>query len=322
LRIILLKNRTLIASPLTPTTSGRSRKEVWLIVISFSITYFVWGSTYLANAWAVHSIPPFLLAGSRFTIAGLFMYVLGRVAGQERVSRKHWRNGLFAGLLMFVVGNGAMVWALQYIESGILAMIVAFEPLIVVGFLRMIRRRKPGAETLAGIALGIFGMALLVGQPDFVSNPKWVIALVVMFFGITAWAYVSVYLVDADLPKSPFQTSAIQMLPGGLILLAISFFAGDFSDFHLRDVPERAWWSMIYLIIGGSVLAFTAYNFLVRTVSPEKVVTNTYVNPVVALFLGWWLNAEKISGQSLIASALLIGGVFLINLRLLKRNNF
>ena len=247
------------------------------------------------------------------------MYVIGMVFGQGKVSPKHWRNSIFAGILLFVIGNGALVWALQYIDSGIVALMVAFEPLIVVVFQWKLKGRKPGLDTMGGIALGIIGMALLVGQPEFVSDPHWMTAVVAIFFGLVSWAYISVWLADADLPNSVFQSAAMQMLSGGLILMAIALIAGDFPKFHFSEVPGKAWWSLAYLIVGGSVLAFTAYNYLVKKVSPEKAVTNTYVNPVVALFLGWWLNSEKISGQSLLASVLLLGGVFLINARLFLR---
>lgn len=302
----------------TPTP-GRTQSELGLILGAFAVTYLVWGSTYLANWWAVRSIPPFLLAGARFTFAGLLMYVIGLAIGQAKVTRKHWRNAIFAGFLLFVVGNGALVWALQYIDSGIVALMVAFEPLMVVGFQWKMRGLRPGWKTLAGILLGIFGMALLVGQPDFVSDPHWVTALVAIFIGMIGWAYVSVWLTEAELPNSTFQSASLQMLAGGPILLIIAVFHGDFQAFHFAEVTAKAWWSLGYLTLGGSILAFTAFNFLLKKVATEKVVTNTYVNPVVALFLGWSLNSEHISNQSLMASVLLLGGVVLINSRLIRR---
>ncbi|MBK8491362.1 MAG: EamA family transporter [Saprospirales bacterium] len=315
---IVSPNRNTLSTLSTPTT-GRTRSELWLILIAFAITYFVWGSTYLANWWAVHSIPPFLLAGARFTFAGLLMYVIGRMAGQAKVTALHWRNALFAGILLFVIGNGALVWALQYIDSGIVALMVAFEPLMVVGFQWKMRGRKPGWDTLFGIMLGIIGMLLLVGQPEFVADPHWMTALIAIFIGMIGWAYVSVWLTEAEMPNSVFQTAALQMLTGGAVLLLIALLHGDIQAFHLAEVTNKAWWSLGYLIIGGSILAFTAFNFLLKKVATEKVVTNTYVNPVVALFLGWWLNKEHISNQSLLASILLLGGVILINSRLIRR---
>lgn len=313
---IFVKPSTLSTSSVTPST-GRSKRELWLILISFAITYFVWGSTYLANWWAVHAIPPFLLAGARFTFAGLFMYVLGMAFGQAKVTRQHWRNAFFAGFMLFVMGNGALVWALQYIDSGIVALIVAFEPLLVVILQWKMKARKPGLLTIGGIFLGVVGMALLVGQPEFAGDRNWIAAMVVILFGMIAWAYISVWLTDADMPNSVFQAAAMQMISGGAVLLVIAVFTGDYMKFNPGAVPEKAWWSVLYLIIGGSVVAFTAFNYLIKKVSTEKAVTNTYVNPVVALFLGWWLNSEKITGQSIVASVLLLGGVFLINARML-----
>jgi drug/metabolite transporter (DMT)-like permease len=292
---------------------NRSRSDLWQIIGAFAITYIVWGSTYLANAWAVRDIPPFLLAGARFTFAGLLMYLIGRAVGQARVTRRHWRNAAWAGLMLFVIGNGAVVWALQYIESGIVALVVAFEPLIVVGFQWKMRGHKPGMNTLAGIALGVVGMILLVGQPEFVADANWMAAMGAIFVGMLAWAYISVWLADADLPNSTFQSAALQMLTGGVVLLAIALVHGDYQQFQLAQVTGRAWGSLAFLVVCGSILAFTAFNFLLKKVTTDKVVTNNYVNPVVALFLGWWLNHEAISAQSLIASVLLLGGVVLIN---------
>jgi drug/metabolite transporter (DMT)-like permease len=247
------------------------------------------------------------------------MYLLSLFLGQARVTARHWRNAFFAGILLFVVGNGALVWALQFIDSGIVAMMIAFEPLVVVGFQWKMRGVKPGWNTLWGIVLGVFGMVLLVGQPNFVSDPNWMMALVAILLGIIAWAYISVWISEADMPKSTFQTAALQMLTGGAALLVIAVFTGDYKAFQFAEVTNRAWWSLAYLIIGGSILAFTAFNYLLKKVSTEKAVTNTYVNPVVALFLGWWLNSEVISNQSLLASVLLLGGVFLINSGLFRR---
>lgn len=295
----------------------RTRSDLWLILAAFAITYFVWGSTYLANAWAVRDIPPFLLAGARFTFAGLLMYGIGMAVGQTKVSRLHWRNAAFAGLLLFVIGNGAVVWALQYIDSGIVALVVAFEPLIVVGFQWKMQGVKPGWNTLVGITLGVVGMLLLVGQPDFVADPNWMAAMAAIFVGMLAWAYISVWLSDADMPNSTFQAAAIQMLTGGVVLMAIALIHGDINEFQISQVTGRAWWSLGFLVVCGSILAFTAFNYLLKKVSTDKVVTNNYVNPVVALFLGWWLNHEKISGQSIAASVLLLGGVVLINSGLL-----
>jgi drug/metabolite transporter (DMT)-like permease len=288
---------------------------LWLVLGAFFIIYFVWGGTYLANAWAVKTIPPFLLAGSRFAFAGLIMYVIGLALGEGRVSLLHWRNATFAGVLLFVVGNGALVWALQYIDSGLVALMVAFEPLIVVAFQWAMRGRQPGWETLLGIALGIAGMGLLVGQPQFVADPHWLTAVIAIFFGMIAWAYVSVWLVTAEMPQSIFQTAALQMLTGGVILLLVALLAGDFARVDVDAIPPRAWGAVAFLVFFGSIVAFTSFNYLLKKVSTEKVVTNTYVNPVVALLLGWGFNNESISGQSIAASVLLLGGVALINAR-------
>ena len=287
-----------------------------MIIGAFAVVYFVWGSTYLANAWAVRSIPPFLLAGLRFFFAGLLMLLVGLALKQAKVTARQWRNAFIAGFLLFVVGNGALVWSLQYIDSGIVALVVAFEPLLVVLLQWKMRGRRPTIDTLIGIFLGVIGMGLLVGQPTFLADPNWLVGLGAIFLGMLAWAYVSVWIPTADLPNSNFQSAALQMLSGGVLLLVISVFTGDIARFDWTQVSERSIRSFIYLILGGSILAFTSFNYLLKNVATEKVVTNTYVNPVVALFLGWWLNHEQVSSQSVFASVLLLGGVVLTNTKI------
>ena len=231
-----------------------------MIIGAFAVVYFVWGSTYLANAWAVRSIPPFLLAGLRFFFAGLLMLLVGLALKQAKVTARQWRNAFIAGFLLFVVGNGALVWSLQYIDSGIVALVVAFEPLLVVLLQWKMRGRRPTIDTLIGIFLGVVGMGLLVGQPTFLADPNWLVGLGAIFLGMLAWAYVSVWIPTADLPNSNFQSAALQMLSGGVLLLVISVFTGDIARFDWTQVliwrfviisPMTHGILLFALIIGG-----------------------------------------------------------------------
>ena len=291
---------------------SQRQSELGLIIGAFAVIYFVWGATYLGNAWALESFPPFLLAGARFFIAGGLMAILGRRIW-VKTTKKQWGNAFFAGVMLFAIGNGGVVFALQFVDTGIAALIIAFEPLVVVLLNWYIKKRKPDLKTLAGIALGVIGMAVLVGQVHFLNDPKWLLGLAIILVSITAWGYISIWLPTANLPESNFQSASMQMLTGGVVLLIIAAFAGNFQLFDLAAVSNKSIGAMLFLILFGSILAFTSFNFLLKKVAIEKVVTSTYVNPVVALFLGWWLNFEAITGQSLLASALLIGGVVLIN---------
>ncbi len=292
------------------------KKEFWLIVGAFAVIYLVWGSTYLANWWAVRSIPPFLLAGIRFFVAGSIMYLVSAGFGAPRPTLNQWKNACFSGVMLFVIGNGAVVWALQYVDSGITALLIAFDPLIVVLMQWKMRNIRPGWNQWIGIFIGLVGMTLLIGQPQFISNTQWIFGTIGVMMAIFSWAYISIWIGRADLPSSPFQSASLQMLCGGVILLIISAFLGDYGKFQIENLTDKAFWSLLYLIVFGSILAFSAFNFLLVNVTPDKVATSTYVNPVVALFLGWWLNHENMSPQSLLASALLLLGVFFINSRL------
>lgn len=288
---------------------GASR---WLIIGAFAVVYIVWGSTYLVNYWAIQGIPPFIMAGSRFVVAGLLLFSVARLLGQSSGNWKAWRNALFAGVLLLGVGTGGVVWAMQWVDTGIAALIVAFEPLLVVLLLWPMRGQKPGGRSLAGVAIGIIGMAVLVMQDKLIADRNTALGIMVILVGILSWGYAAIWVGRAKLPPSSMITSSIQMLGGGIALLIVSVPAGEWSGFHPENLESRTILAWIYLVFLGSILAFSAFNYLLARVSPEKVVTTNYVNPVVALLLGWSLNNEQVSTQSLVASGLLLTGVFFI----------
>jgi drug/metabolite transporter (DMT)-like permease len=286
--------------------------QFWLILLSFFMIYIVWGTTFLANAWGVKSVPPFIFSGSRFFIAGVILLGISALIGPIRITWTQLKNCAFAGTLLFTVGNGAVAWSLQHIDSGITALFISFEPLIVAVMLWKWKTQKPVKETWIGIALGITGMALLVGQPNFVSSPIFVTAASCVFFALFSWAYISIWIADADLPKSILQSASWQMIMGGLGLFIMSFIFKEYERIELDDLDLRAIYSFAYLVFFGSILAFSAFNYLLKNVSPTKVVTSAYINPVVAVIVGWWLNNEQLTGQSMIAASVLLTGVFFI----------
>lgn len=287
-------------------------RRTWLIIISFLIIYFVWGSTYLANAWGVASIPPFLLAGTRFTTAGVILFLFAFSVEPIAISKTQLKNSAIVGFMLFTLGNGLAVWALKFIDSGISAIVISLQPLVVALMLWIFQSKKPNAGTWGGIVLGITGMLLLVGQPKFVADPSAFLGFCGLAVALLAWGYMAIWMPVADLPKSMFQRTALQMLFGGTAMLILSPLIGEWTDFDIKNVPARAYWALAYLIIFGSLIAMTAFNYLLANVSPTKVVTNTYVNPVIAVFLGWWLNGEEITLQTIAAAALLLTGVFFI----------
>jgi len=237
------------------------------------------------------------------------------LTGKKAPTRAQIQNAGFAGFFLFAMGNGLVVWALQFVDSGIAALVVAFEPLIVVLMMWKLKNEKPSVNTWGGIILGIVGMGLLVGQPEYMNDVSWLWGIAAIFTAIIAWGYISIWMTDANLPESLLQSAALQMFFGGIILLTIGLLLGEYPLFDYQKIGVRALWSLGYLIIFGSIMAFTAFNFLLKNVSPTKIVTSTYINPVVALILGYYLNKEGISWQSLVAAGLLIVGVVLINWR-------
>ncbi len=283
-----------------------------MILGSFAITYFVWGSTYVANAWATEEVPPFLLAGVRFTIAAVILLIIARIVSPFTATRRQLVNSAIVGFLMFSIGNGLAVWSLKYIDSGISAIIIALQPLVVVLMEWLWQSKRPNVATVAGIFLGVVGIGLLVGQPQFQVGIGPLLGLAALLVALACWGATTVWIPVADLPKSMFERTALQMAFGSIILLVTSAGLGEFEGFQVADVTSRGWWSLAYLVVFGSLLAMTAFNFLLSTVEPSKVVTNTYINPIIAVFLGWWLRDEPVSWVTLVASALLLTGVFMI----------
>lgn len=290
----------------------RSERQRALILGSFAITYFVWGSTFVANAWATEEVPPFLLAGVRFTIAALILLAVARSVSPFSATRRQLVNSAIIGFLMFSVGNGLAVWSLKYIDSGISAIIIALQPLVVVVMEWLWQSKRPNFATIGGIFLGVLGIALLVGQPQFQTGVGPLLGLGALIVALVAWGGTTVWIPRADLPKSMFERTALQMAFGSIVLLITSVGLGEFQVFEIANVTPRGWWSLAYLIVFGSLLAMTAFNYLLSTVEPSKVVTNTYVNPVIAVFLGWWLRDEPVTWVTLVASGLLLTGVFMI----------
>ncbi|MEM0993673.1 MAG: EamA family transporter [Bacteroidota bacterium] len=288
--------------------------ERLLIYASFASIYIFWGSTYLAVKIAVQSIPPFLMGGIRFVIAGVILLTFTRIFWQPPLpSFKQIGNAALVGTLFLGVGTGSVAWALQYVDSGIVALIISAQPLLTMLLVWVMLKKPPAASSYLGIFLGMLGMYLLVTQ-NYVTDAKnswWGILAVIM--SMFAWGYSSVYIKKADMPKGQAQNASIQMLAGSLSLFLFSLFIGDYKGFELVDVNQSAVFAILFLVIFGSIIGFSSFNYLLQRISPEKVATSTYVNPIVAMFLGWWLGGEMITVQSMIAALVMLTGVLFIN---------
>ncbi|WP_117880775.1 EamA family transporter [Aureibaculum luteum] len=284
-----------------------------LIVLAFFSIYVIWGSTYLLNKIAVTELPPFKLAAIRFLVASLLIFIIAKILGISiAITGKQFKNTIIAGFLFLTFGNGVVVWALKYVDSGFAALEISAQPLVVLLLMRFFEGKKIQPMSLVGIVLGMIGMYLLVSQSEIISNENTMIGLLMIFACMISWGYSSLFVAKADLPSNFFVNTGYQMLTGGTMLLIASFLFGE-QWTNPIEWSGKVQFSMLILITFGSIVAFTSFNYLLKNVSPEKVATSTYVNPIIALGLGWYFLEEQITTQSIIAAVVLLTGVYFIN---------
>ncbi len=296
------------------TTMPTLNNSTLLIIAAFFAIYVIWGSTYLFSAFAMDELPPFYMAGSRYFTAGVLLFILTAVTGRlQSISKKQWSNALFAGLLMLGFGGGFVFWALLYVDTGFTALVISGQPLLVLLLMWLLQGQKPSNQAYLGIVLGMVGMYLLISQKTLITGPDQWKGVLAIFTSMLAWGYGTLFIAKADMPKPQMANSSIQMMVGGGLLLLASFTFEQPTQINILELESITYLSLTYLIIFGSIIAFSAFNFLLTKVSPEKVATSTYVNPVVALFLGWFFRDELITNQSLLAASIMLTGVFFIN---------
>ncbi len=291
----------------------KMQRNTVLVVLSFFAIYFIWGSTYLWNKIAVTELPAFMLAGIRFVIAGSLIFAISKILGFSlKITKQQFKNTFLAGFLFLTFGNGVVVWALKFVDSGFAALEVSAQPLVVLLMMRVFQGKKIQPMSLVGVILGIAGIFLLVGQKEIIAQDGAILGMVLIFLCMLSWSYGSLFVGSAELPKNFFVNTGYQMLTSGVSLLIISTLFGEqWSSPVTWSTPVL--WSMSLLIIFGSIVTFTAFNYLLRIVSPEKVATSSYVNPIIAMILGWYFLNEDITIQSAIASVVLLTGVYFIN---------
>ncbi|MFY7669961.1 EamA family transporter [Tenacibaculum sp. MEBiC06402] len=290
-------------------------KSKLLIIASFFSIYVIWGSTYLLNKIAVTEIPPLLLAAIRFGFAGILILIIALLLKKSlKVTKRQFLNLVIAAFLFLVYGNGVFVWALKYVDSGFAALLASTQPLFVLFLLRLIDGKKMQRKSIIGVCLGIFGMYLLVSQKEIATSEGMVIGIFMILSCVLSWSYGSVFVSKADLPKNFFVSTGYQMTIASILQV---FFSQIFNENIpvFSEISFKVQVSMIILIIFGSIVAFTAFNYLLKVVSPEKVSTSAYVNPVIALLLGWYFLNENLTTQSIIASIILLTGVYFITSR-------
>lgn len=290
----------------------KQNKLVFIILAFFAI-YVIWGSTYLFNKIAVGELAPFMLASVRFTTAGLLIFIIASILGISiRINKKQLKNTAIAGFLFLTFGNGLAVWALKYIDSGFAALIISAQPLIILILMRIHQGKKIKLMSIVGVVLGIIGIYLLIGQQEVLAKENATIGIVLIIACMISWAYGSLFVGKAELPKNYFVNTGYQMVTGGIMLMIVSLLFDEPWSLPTTWSSEVQI-SMLLLILFGSIVAFTSFNYLLKIVSPEKVATSTYVNPIVALFLGWYFLDEIITLQSIIAAIVLLTGVYFIN---------
>ena len=286
-----------------------------LVIIAFVSIYVIWGSTYLFNKIAVTELSPFFLASIRFLVAGPLIMIIAKALKKSLViTKKQLLNTSISGFLFLVYGNGVFVWALKYVDSGFAALLAATQPLFVLLLLRLIDQKPMQKKSIIGVLLGVFGMYLLVSQKEIAVSEESLLGIFMMFTCVLSWSYGSVFVSKADLPKNFFVSTGYQMIIAGLILMIGSL------GFNEEWIVPNLWsfkvqMSLLFLIIFGGIFAFTSFNYLLKVVSPEKVSTSAYVNPIIAMFLGWYFLDEAFTTQSIIASIVLLTGVYFITSR-------
>ena len=284
------------------------------IVAAFASIYIIWGSTYLAIRYAIETIPPFIMGGTRFLVSGALLYTWSRYRGAPRPTRLHWRNAIIAGGFLLLGGNGAVVWAEQFVPSGLTALLVSILPfwLVIIEWVRPPRRRPSGA-VLVGLVLGFIGIIVLVGPGNVGGDGDVrVLGALVLILGSLSWAIGSFWSRDAQLPDSGLLTTGMEMLGGGALLVIVGVLSGELSHFDVRHVSRASTLGLVYLITFGSLLGFTSYIWLLDKVSPARLGTYAYVNPIVAVLLGWAIAGEALSIRTGVAAAIVICAVALI----------
>jgi drug/metabolite transporter (DMT)-like permease len=285
-----------------------------LLLASFAAVYILWGATFFAIRIGVESFPPLVLAGLRHLSVGLVFYPVFRHTSGEKPTPRQWRTAIITGVLLLLCGNGTVSWAEKIIPSGIAALLVATVTLwmVLVDWLRP-GGARPAPRVLASLVLGFAGMALLVGPKHLGGtervNPLGAFALVLASL---AWAIGSIYSKHHPIPRSAMLGVAMQMIAGGAALLGVAGISGEYHQLHLAQVTLRSWLALAYLAVFGSALGFSAYIYILKHGTAARVATYAFVNPVVALFLGWLLGGEALTLRTMLASAVILTAVILV----------
>jgi drug/metabolite transporter (DMT)-like permease len=297
-----------------PAPTSEHPPNSTLLLVCFVVVYIVWGSTFYAIRVGIESFPPFLLAGLRHLAAGVVFYPTFRIATRERPTFLQWRTAFITGSLLLAVGNGTVSWTEETVPSGIAALLVATVSLwmVLVDWLRP-GGVRPAPRVIAGFLLGFAGMALLVGPKHFAGSSRIdPVGTFALIGASLAWAVGSIYSRHHPLPNAPLLAVGMQTLCGGAVLCLFAIATGETRHFHFANVSLRSGLALLYLFLFGSALGFSAYVYMLKHSTAPRVATYAFVNPVVALFLGWFLASEPLSLRTLLASGIILTAVLLV----------
>jgi drug/metabolite transporter (DMT)-like permease len=291
-----------------------NKRHLIAVILAFAAVYIIWGTTYLVIRLAIDTIPPFFMIGSRVLTAGTILFLFLRARGAPGPTRVQWRSAVIVGALLLGGGSGLLTWSEQEVPTGTAALIIATIPLWISLFDWLIfKGGRPGKQVTAGLILGLFGIFLLVGPDQILGKADFSpLFLFVLLLAPILWSFGSLYSRGAPLPKDAFMGSAMQMIGGGVVLLIAGLLTGELPDLDLAAISRTSFIAWIYLIFFGSIIAFSAYIWLLKEVPPTKATTYTYVNPIIAVFLGWLVLDETITPITILSSALIILAVILI----------
>ena len=288
----------------------------WKIGLAFAAIYLIWGSTYLAIRFAIETLPPFSMAAVRFVVAGAILYAIARPR-TERPTRLNWLSAGIVGTLLLAGGNGGVVWAEQWVPSGLTALIIATVPLWMVLFDWLFSdARRPPKLLMVGLVWGLSGVGLLISSTEVgAQSREGLLGGLAILGASVAWAAGSIYARKAPLPRSPMLATAMEMIVGGLVLSLVAAVAGEGGQLHLSAFSMKSVLALAYLIVFGALIAFTAYIWLLGVSTPARVSTYAYVNPAVAVLLGWLLADERLDARAGLAVAVILSAVVLVSVK-------
>jgi len=283
------------------------------LLLAFFAIYVVWGSTYLAIRYAVETIPPLVVAGVRHSVAGMALLAWTYARGY-RPTLREWRASLVLGILYFAIGHGSLHWAETVVPSGLASLLVASEPIWIALMAAVVSHgERLTGKTMLGLLLGIAGVALLMRDESASGNRAVLVGSIAILIGTLSWSVGVFYSRSASLPRNAIARAGMPEIAGAVALLLAAAFSGEFSRLHIATVTPRSAWALLYLITFGSIIAFTAYTWLLDHCSPTLVSTHTYANPIIAVLLGWMWAGEVINIRVLEAGLLTLFAVFLIS---------